>query len=90
MKRRCLHPGCSALTDAARCPEHRAALRAKYAGPWRSIAKAAVRAHIALHGSWCPGWRSDPPHQADDLTLDHDGIVLCRAHNTAKRNYGDG
>jgi hypothetical protein len=81
---------CGTLTDKSRCPEHRAQQRAKYGGAWRSIARTAVRAHVALHGWWCPGHRR-PPHESEDLTLDHaSNRVLCRSCNTRSRNFGDG
>ena len=90
IRRRCLAPGCPNLTTGSRCPEHRKAQRAKYGGAWASISKAAIRAHVALHGAWCPGHRR-LPHPSDDLTLDHaSGRVLCRACNTRSAQMGDG
>lgn len=75
---------CGALTEGARCPEHRAELRAKYADGWPIISRAAIAQHVAQHGQWCPGWGVDP-HDSDDLTLDHQRGVMCRSCNARKR-----
>lgn len=88
MKRRCLEPGCSALTTESRCPPHARRRRAAYGGEWPRISREAIAAHRAVHGNWCPGWGVDP-HPSADLTADHvnplrldAGVrVLCRACN---------
>lgn len=57
-------------------------------------AKAAVSAHRATVGDWCPGY-GRPAHQATDLTAEHStpisrgGVVdgvLCRSCNSRKRD----
>lgn len=104
MKRPCLEPGCPHLAPPGkpRCPTHQAAhdrprnarrnaRRTHYRGDWAAIARAAVEAHRATHGDWCPGWNR-PPHPATDLTCDHviprslaAGVqVLCRSCNARK------
>lgn len=54
--------------------------------------RAAVAAHRAEHGDWCPGWHR-PAHESSDLTAEHpEGIdagdqeleVLCRSCNARK------
>ena len=90
MMRRCIVTSCQALTAESRCTLHRAEQRSIYGGAWASISKAAIRAHVALHGWICPGHRA-PAHGSTDLTLDHaSGRVLCRSCNTRSKNLGDG
>jgi hypothetical protein len=91
--------GCGAITgrsvceqcDAARLRRSRAAdpqahaqRMAKYRGSWPATSRAAIAAHVAAYGWWCPGWRVEP-HASDDLTLDHQRGVMCRACNARKR-----
>lgn len=98
---------CGRLSSGSRCPDHarviaRRTTRAKrqrrpYTAAERDRRAAAVAAHRATYGDWCPGWRR-PAHYATDLTADHvvavaaggreDGAlgVLCRPCNGAKRD----
>ncbi len=86
--RRCL--GCSALISVgARCLKCRRAQRAKYSNGWTAIAAERVRHHVAQHGWICPGFHCEP-HASHDLVVDHDMGVLCRSHNSTKRNRGFG
>ncbi|GLY55203.1 HNH endonuclease [Lentzea sp. NBRC 102530] len=89
--RRCL--SCAAVVDRGRTQGKRE--RRPYTHAERQRRAAAVDAHVAEHGPWCPGW-SVPAHESDDLTADHvdpvaaggaeDGPlgVLCRTCNGRK------
>jgi len=100
MLRPCLEPGCPQLTSRTRCPAHAAERqrlvdqtgaavhRAAYGGGWKRAARAAVKAHVAAHGWFCPGW-DRPSHPAADLVVDHDVGVLCRKCNSAKAGSYD-
>lgn len=101
----CSEPGCPTLTPTPRCPDHqsqlerhqRATTPTKVNRDWSEIVRrrAAVEAHRAVHGDWCPGFEC-APHPSSDLTADHvvdqqaggaaDGElqVLCRACNSRK------
>jgi 5-methylcytosine-specific restriction protein A len=100
---------CGALTrNPSRCDAHQAAWQARhdarrgsstqrgYDSRWRRTAAAAVAAHRAQYGDWCPGWQV-AAHPATDLTGDHitpkarggtddpDNVaVLCRSCNSRK------
>lgn len=104
-RRPCIIAGCTwlATDNSARCPHHerqrqqaRNRRRTHYQGDWPRIARAAVQAHRAEHGDWCPGWHT-PPHPATDLTCDHvnprslsSGLrVLCRSCNARRGNQPD-
>lgn len=94
---------CGTLSQRTRCPKCSAAqLQAKrvcrpYTYTERKRRAAAVAAHRAAHGDWCPGW-GRPAHASSDLTADHtlavaaggreDGplSVLCRVCNGAKQD----
>lgn len=100
-----LHPaGHTLARNASRCPECRAynerRRRERPTGQtrdWRERQRraAAVKAHRATYGDWCPGWRR-APHPSADLTADHvqaigaggdpNGplIVCCRSCNGRK------
>jgi 5-methylcytosine-specific restriction protein A len=91
---------CGALSPTTRCPTHtRAHDRTRrpnttqrgYGAGWQAQSKAAIAAHVAEHGYWCPGY-AVPPHPSTDLTTDHlvDGdasvvVVGCRSCNARKR-----
>ncbi|MEM6109505.1 HNH endonuclease signature motif containing protein [Mycobacterium sp. 050272] len=100
----CSVPGCPGLQPESRCEDHRresdrfqrATTPTKVARDAdRARRKAAVDAHRAQHGDWCPGFNR-PPHHSTDLTADHideisrggapDGElqVLCRSCNSRK------
>lgn len=100
----CSVPGCGAMQPGPRCRTHQAAqdryqrrtVPTKiYVDRDRKRRKAAVDAHRARHGDWCPGF-GRPAHAATDLTADHivemqeggspDGAlgVLCRSCNSRK------
>ncbi|WP_395704742.1 hypothetical protein [Rhodococcus ruber] len=77
----CAEPGCPHIIRAGnRCPEHqrqrdahqRATVptKATYTHAERVRRKAAVDAHRAQHGNWCPGYQV-PPHHAAQLSADH-------------------
>lgn len=98
MRRRCLERGCPNLTTATRCPAHEAqrqavrnAARPHLRGDWQTLSRAAIAAHRAEFGDWCPGYER-APHPATDLTTDHvqarslaAGLaVLCRSCNGRK------
>jgi len=112
--RRCLEPTCSERIRVqpghrtpSRCPAHQRVVdQAKrqrrphtYAEDQRRAA--AVAAHVAVHGWWCPGWGDRPAHPSMDLTADHiipvgaggpeDGplLVRCRPCNSARGAKGD-
>lgn len=102
---------CGRLTrNPSRCDEHQAAWQARqdqlrgsatqrgYDSQWQRTAKAAVAAHRAAHGDWCPG-HGVPAHQSSDLTADHivpkarggsdsaeNVAVLCRSCNARKHS----
>ena len=94
---------CGTLSEKSRCPEHQAVRdrerartkpgRAAYTGDWRARSRAARAEHVRQHGLACPGWGEDLGwHQvasASELTLDHDGVVLCRRHNSSKAGSYD-
>ncbi|WP_083849719.1 HNH endonuclease [Rhodococcus sp. JVH1] len=101
----CSTPGCPNIQPEPQCATHRAErdrhqrrttptkVTRTYAEQRRR--KAAVDAHRATHGDWCPGYRR-PAHPATDLTADHvdeidlggapDGElqILCRSCNSTK------
>jgi hypothetical protein len=80
--RRCIVPDCPTLiTSGSRCPEHRGQQRQKYKAGWAALSRAAVAAHIAANGNWCPGHRRDP-HASSDFTLDHASGRACVADVT--------
>lgn len=106
-KRPCLDCG-RLTTNSSRCDEHQQAWQARqnqrrgsahqrgYDTTWRRTAAAAVAAHRAEYGDWCPGYQVQP-HPAANLTADHvvpkarggsdepDNIqVLCVACNSRK------
>lgn len=72
-----LHPclDCGLPSEGSRCPGHERAHRALRGRAWRTMAKAAIAAHVAEHGYVCPGWQREP-HPSTDLTADH-GIPLA-------------
>lgn len=102
----CSTPGCPEFTAAkgkcAACgrkaerKQHRTT-PTKATRTWgeRKRRAAAVAAHRAQHGDWCPGYQV-PAHEATDLTADHVTAVaqggkangplqvLCRTCNSAK------
>ena len=108
----CTRPGCGepSATPGGRgpCDRHRAADQrhrarttpTKRTRDWTEInrRRAAVRAHRAIYGDWCPGYRR-PGHETSDLTADHvdeiatggrpDGklAVLCRGCNSSKAQH---
>ncbi|PSR63987.1 hypothetical protein C8259_09045 [Nocardia nova] len=103
----CSVTGCPRLQPGPRCAEHetergrhlRRTTPTKATRDYREQQRraAAVRAHRARRGDWCPGWRR-PPHPSADLTADHitpvasgrpDGPlqVLCRSCNSRKRDH---
>ena len=65
----------------------------------RTLRRAAVDAHRAEHGAWCPG-HGVPPHASEDLCADHvtpvaaggdpagPFAVLCRSCNARKGKGG--
>lgn len=96
--KRCGRFGCPELVvGATYCPAH----SIRPVSPSSSAArdpkerarrKAAVAAHVAVHGWMCPGWERDP-HPSRDLTAAHSvavangGLgsplsVLCRSCNS--------
>ncbi len=101
---------CGRPTPGRRCPTHQAAHeRGRTARPTnltrdtteRNRRAAAVAAHRAINGDWCPGWNTRPAHHVHPpniLTADHatavangghpNGplVVLCRECNGAKSN----
>ena len=99
----CAQPGCPELQYESRCVTHRRETerqRRQYGTNAReprdrARRKAAVDAHRAQFGDWCPGWNR-PAHAASDLTADHvvevaaggahHGAlqVLCRSCNSSK------
>lgn len=99
----CAQPGCPELQYDTRCTEHRRAndryrrqFGSKASEPRdRARRKAAVDAHRAENGDWCPGWGREP-HTSADLTADHivevtlggdphgPLQVLCRGCNARK------
>lgn len=100
----CSQPGCPELQTESRCPRHRRELSryrrattpTKIHEPAdRARRKAAVDAHRARYGNWCPGWGRES-HASADLTADHITEVtfggdphgplqvLCRACNGRK------
>lgn len=89
--RRCLECGVL-VRGASRCPAHRRAQRAKYAGDWPERARRAITAYRLTHGDVCPGWGRRPPHPiaAGDWTCDHEVGPLCRSCNTSKMRRGGG
>lgn len=104
-RRPCIGDGCTrvARPGGSRCDtcesdwqRARNARRPHYRGDWPKLAKAAVEAHRAAYGDWCPGWHR-PPHPAANLTADHvdsrslaKGIrVLCQPCNSARGNRPD-
>jgi hypothetical protein len=105
IRRPCITPGCSALTsrNGSRCASCEAARQRKrnrrrtwYGPEWRRVAAAAVAAHVARYGWWCPGAPDldHEPHVSHDLVVDHiqprslaRGVrVLCRSANSARGN----
>ena len=91
--------GCGAIIERGRCsacdaarlrrkraadPQAHAERMKKYRGSWPAISRAAIAAHVAVHGWICPGWRVES-HASNDLTLDHQRGVLCRGCNARKR-----
>ena len=84
--RRCAAAGCTLKTRARRpyCPTHARQReqargpRSQYNAAWRRQSKAAIAAQ-----PWCSVCGTTL-----DLTLDHSGVVLCRADNTRWRNLG--
>ncbi|KKF01936.1 hypothetical protein WN67_11010 [Mycolicibacterium obuense] len=99
----CAQPGCPELQQETRCTEHRRQrdrhqrqFGSKQSEPRdRARRKAAVDAHRAQHGDWCPGWGREA-HPSSDLTADHITEVafggdphgplqvLCRSCNARK------
>lgn len=101
---------CGRPTRGRRCPPHQAAHeRGRAPRPTnltrdtneRNRRAAAVDAHRATYGEWCPGWGSRPAHPVQPpniLTADHDTpianggdpngplTVRCRICNGAKSN----
>jgi hypothetical protein len=90
--RRGLCPECQAELEAVR------PARIVYDSPqWRRLSRSTIRAWVARHGWWCPGWGVEA-HASHDLTLDHGRSlatggapfdprntgVLCRACNGRK------
>lgn len=104
---------CSKPTQGNRCPPHQAQYntlvnarrapnsvrRPDYGSAERTRRAAAVAAHRARHGDWCPGWGKRAAHQVvapNILTADHidavgaggaEGgayIVRCRSCNSAR------
>ena len=79
-----------------RCPRHLREQRAIYSGPWQTLARQAIAAHVATFGQRCLGDAHHGPHPSADLAADHvmpgtlsGGVaVMCRAANTAKANRG--
>jgi hypothetical protein len=75
-------PSCLAAWTARR--SHR---RPSYGPEWQAARAAALTAHLAIHGHWCPGYGRQA-HEAVDLTGDHQedgGIgILCRSCNSRK------
>jgi 5-methylcytosine-specific restriction protein A len=109
-KRPCLQCG-RLTTNPSRCDQHAAEYAAKveakrgsasargYGSEWRKKAARLVREHVAQHGTVCPGYGRQEPHESADLTVDHivprkhggtsepsNLRVLCRACNSAKRD----
>ena len=100
----CAEPGCPELQYETRCAEHRREdnryrrqFGSKASEPRdRGRRKAAVDAHRAQRGDWCPGYGREP-HESSDLTADHidevafggdphgDLQTLCRGCNA--RNH---
>ncbi|MFC1410499.1 HNH endonuclease [Streptacidiphilus sp. N1-12] len=89
---------CQAVWQQQRDQVRGSAHQRGYDGAWQRTAAAAVAAHRAAHGDWCPGWQV-PAHPASDLTGDHivakanggtdssDNVqVLCRGCNARKRD----
>lgn len=96
---------CGRFVEGTRCADHAAAVergrtqakreRRPYTNVERQRRAAAVSAHRAEFGDWCPGW-GVPAHASIDLTADHvdpvaaggdeDGplAVLCRTCNGRK------
>ena len=102
--RPCKVPNCPHVQDGPRCDQHslehgrfqRATTPTKvHRDADRPRRAAAVAAHRAQHGDWCPGW-GRPAHASTDLTADHiveishggapdgDLQVLCRSCNSRK------
>lgn len=100
----CTEPGCGEIQPGPRCREHQRAVERSQQRTSPSKAtrhldrarrRAAVVAHRARHGDWCPGF-GVPAHASADLTADHrrelqdggrwDGPldVLCRSCNSRK------
>lgn len=100
----CSEPGCPTLSDRPRCPKHQAQVDRHQRrttptkvnrGPDIQRRAAAVAAHRATRGDWCPGFERSP-HASADLTADHvhdqqaggawDGEleVMCRSCNSRK------
>lgn len=99
-RKRCITPGCSATTNATRCPaceaKHQAgrnASRPHYGGAWQRISKRAIAAEPWCHTTpTCP--HPDAGTPANPLTCDHikarslsAGVtVLCRRCNSSKQD----
>lgn len=103
--------GCGRLTrNASRCDTCQSAYqrqrdaargtasRRGYTSQWRKVSQAAIAAHRAELGDWCPGYNV-PGHSASDLTADHhipkarggtdaqeNVTVLCRGCNSRKKD----
>ena len=97
----CAEPGCPALIPK-RAPEGRCQQHRRYSptgnqarNDWaeRKRRAAAVAAHVAVSGWWCPGYGEHRAHPSNDLTAAHvvsvvngggDGPlrVLCRSENS--------
>lgn len=84
---------CGRLTSVGSyCEAHRRTTAQRgYGSAWQRTSRAAIAAHRAIRGDWCPGY-GVPPHPSTDLTTDHlvDGdasvlVVGCRACNSRKR-----
>lgn len=84
------------------CPEHEKRSPSSIAADdpaERRRRKAAVEAHVAIHGWWCPGWGSQEAHESHDLTAAHTKAVglggadselrvLCRTCNSSQLMAG--
>jgi hypothetical protein len=54
-------------------------------GGWEQRSKALRAQHVALYGPLCPGWQRGAHYvRPDQLVVDHDVGVMCRACNSRK------